>query len=97
VGAKILVILGNGHLSTATIFRFKGLNMTPVSSRWMSIRAAAARLGVSSSKMAEMVRQGMVTSLHLPHSRPKVNAEDLERLRREAYRPAVRSTAASPC
>lgn len=68
--------------------------MSAPASDWISVRAAARRLGVAPFKMMELVRSEMVETLKLPHSRPLVSATDLERLRSESYRPAQRPAAA---
>jgi len=64
--------------------------MSATATRWLTVRAAAARLGISPFKMADLVRRGAVESLNLPNTRPMVSSEDLERLRKESHRPANR-------
>ena len=59
-------------------------------SGWLSVRAAAECLGIPVHKMASLVRNEMVETMRFPHMRPLVSAEDLERLREQAHRPAVR-------
>lgn len=60
-------------------------------SKWITVRAASRRLGIPLHKMQELVRLGLVETLVLPRSRPLIAVEDLERLRQEAHRPAVRA------
>jgi hypothetical protein len=58
-------------------------------SEWVGTRRAAELLGVPHYKMQALVRQGLVQTLQLPRSRPKVSVADIERIKREALRPAV--------
>jgi excisionase family DNA binding protein len=55
---------------------------------YISTRAAARALGTSTEVILRLIEQGQLGSFRLPGSPPKVKAADVERLRREALRPA---------
>jgi hypothetical protein len=64
---------------------------TPSDDRpWISIRAAADRLGVPEFRIKMLMEQGFVDVLRLPGSKPLVSAADLDRLRDESIKPARR-------
>jgi hypothetical protein len=77
---------------SGTPIHMSGVNhkMDARPSGWLSVRAAAETLGIPVQKMASLVRNEMVETMRFPHMRPLVSAEDLERLREQAHRPAVR-------
>jgi predicted site-specific integrase-resolvase len=51
--------------------------------RWLRLRAAADRLGISLSAMSRIARSGAIRIRRLPGTRPRVSADDVERLARE--------------
>jgi hypothetical protein len=53
--------------------------------RWISLRAAAARLEIPRHIMRRLMHKGLVESLRLPRSRPVVSAQDVERLLKESH------------
>jgi hypothetical protein len=57
--------------------------------RWISVRAASQRIGLPPYKIQRLIDCQAVEALHLPRSRPMVSAADLDRLAKEAIRPAI--------
>jgi hypothetical protein len=64
--------------------------MNTASSEWLSLRAAAKRLGVPDHKMQNLIDLELVETLRLPRSHALVSARDLDRLIEESHRPAKR-------
>jgi excisionase family DNA binding protein len=57
--------------------------------RWLSVRAAANRLGIPPYTMRRLVRRGIVKTRRLPGMRPLVSEADVDRLARVHTAPAV--------
>jgi hypothetical protein len=57
--------------------------------RWITMRAAAERLGIPRHKMRLLVKASAVETFQLPKSRPLVSAQDVERLAQQCQRPAT--------
>lgn len=61
------------------------------SERWVRPGWAAGRLGISREALARLVDRGVLPVFRIPGGMRRYVAEDVERLRETAYRPASSS------
>jgi excisionase family DNA binding protein len=57
------------------------------SERWISVRAASDRLGISRHTMRRLVQRGIVRTRRLPGTHPLVSEADVDRLARDHTSP----------